>query len=762
MEKEILEKLETISENFEKVLRNFDLYPDPLDDSLRSLNKSQDHVLKEQVNIQKSPNFKEIFSKMKPDFDFIRQKIPDIFRELKKIKDEKRVFLELYQEKETELREVKNKTEKKEYIEFLEKENEKLKNEMEGWTTQVKKTENYIINEITIKTEPGKPNNAKDNIFLKSLNNNPENSFIREKDEKFSEDNIREMLKILGENDKNENNQISMEKANLESDFIIYKENTEKIKNQWVAEKAMQKRIIQALDLNQQKMANECVKYEQKILNLKEQIKAINNRIEQREKNFSDSLKENMGLKEKLREARKKFNDLKIEKEVLSQEKKNLGQKIEILKEESRNKKNAEIQEINNLTSEINKKNEEIEILSKNLNKKIEENLNQNQMTNDLQEIEKLNLLSFEERMRKVLEEAEENLNIMKNEYELINKGLNEEIKILKDLLEKNNEEQNMIISGYKEQIQNIFEKISNLNIIFGNQEGISGKIKMMDGKLENLQNLTKALQNKINLEKIQKSELLNKEKALISERNKKIDDLEKELNKLKMDFSSQEKKFISEISEKLENNKLDLEEKTNFFEIEKNKLIFHIKENEENILVKDLKINKLQEEILEFKKDNEEKTIIIQKLTENEKSMETKIKEDKEKFELELNKLNKMRDEEIQSKFTLVEELAKLKEDQKALSEKNGESIDQFQTENESLKNKLIIKEEEFDKALKQLNKNLKDEINEKTLIDRELIKIKEDQQNLLEKYEKSQLEIEVLKTKINTPEFFKLNTYI
>ena len=90
-----------------------------------------------------------------------------------------------------------------------------------------------------------------------------------------------------------------------------------------------------------------------------------------------------MGLKEKLREARKKFNDLKIEKEVLSQEKKNLGQKIEILKEESRNKKNAEIQEINNLTSEINKKNEEIEILSKNLNKKIEENLNQNQMTND-------------------------------------------------------------------------------------------------------------------------------------------------------------------------------------------------------------------------------------------------------------------------------------------------------------------------------------------------------------------------------------------
>ena len=225
MDKEFLEKIENFSENLDKIFRYFDTGIETYDEISFSstpgkpyminnafLSENDDEIvlknnkLEAQFKDQLSPkininpeasNLKEIVVKMKGDFEKFKNKYLENLKELKKTKDGKKIITEHYEQVQKELKDIKNKSESKDYIEFLLGENKKLKVENETFVINCKKTENIIINEVTIKTESGRASyKNKDNIFLKSLNN-PENSFIRENNDKFSEDNIKEMKDIV-------------------------------------------------------------------------------------------------------------------------------------------------------------------------------------------------------------------------------------------------------------------------------------------------------------------------------------------------------------------------------------------------------------------------------------------------------------------------------------------------------------------------------------------------------------------------------------
>ena len=390
----------------------------------------------------------------------------------------------------------------------------------------------------------------------------------------------------------------------------------------------------------------------------------------------------------------------KIKKELEITKKKLLEQENDFI-----NRENNNISNINNNINEYNellKKNKELETQIEYLNSIISGDKNNNGMiiSKYREDIEKLKneLLISTNRIKelngllknyilnnsknieeiKILEKQIETIKIYKTEN-------NERIKNLEDLLEEcrknkndsykkdKDEEQEKLISKYKEEINNLNESIENLKNEMKEMknsqisETKKNEIKLLEEKRINLENLVKQEEVKLEIYEKEKNELNIKIKNLSEEilsLETKRTDLEKSLKEMDeqhklMLISNNEKTFMNELDKnkkKLEKNYVEL-----LSEYQDNKLEIDIdlklkeKNEQENILKYlidnlDIDKNELTKQLEKLINTNEMNNKIIENININiRKINNSKNIEEKEKLRLiNKNLYNSLRENKI------------------------------------------------------------------------------------------------------------------
>jgi len=621
-----------------------------------------------------------------------------------------------------------------EQIEELIKELNEFKNKKEKMNTDL----------INIKDKLDKINEEKENINIQNNNENENlNKLIEEKNSE-----IKNLKQKLTETEKNCNNNIIEIKKKVDE-----------------AEKSSQEKELESAQISSN-FQKEKVLMEQKIIFLEKTLKDLENskmRSSKPKSTTSNTNGEEMSAKQKkenLESEIKRLNKLikelqekniELDSQLLTKAKKIENEKNNITEMvESYQKKLEDIQDSNSeIAKNINKFKEDsakqMEILSNEYEKQIEEILNQQKQLDETQKTK-------EETERKELAKLQAELSVIQQNKEIIDnkigqmKDLNQNEKIEHDkyikILEENNKE---LMDKY----ENISKENNMLKNAHSNELNELNKKNDLKEKefLDLNENLKNELNQLLNENETKIKELRNKVKNnqnnVIPKMKQKISDLQNEkenlaqdiefcgkthkhkLAEIALEYEDEKEKILTNNRQLLEddNNENDqqIQEIRKIFQIEKDKISEEMKR--ENLEAQE-KINKIEKE------ENE-------KLNEVEKEKDDKIGELQDILD-ELNfsheEYVKKTEREILLRNQRIENLQKFISD-------NKNSIDIIKNQQE---NYLIEQQKEFENEKEELNEKIS-----KTKKDTEVYEI--DINKLKEQNEQMKSNIKELKTNYN-----------
>ena len=621
-----------------------------------------------------------------------------------------------------------------EQIEELIKELNEFKNKKEKMNTDL----------INVKDKLDKINEEKENINIQNNNENENlNKLIEEKNLE-----IKNLKQKLNDTEKNCNNNIIEIKKKVDE-----------------AEKSSQEKELESAQISSN-FQKEKVLMEQKIIFLEKTLKDLENnkmRSSKPKSTTSNTNGEEMSIKQKkenLETEIKRLNKLikelqekniELDSQLLTKAKKIENEKSNITEMvESYQKKLEDIQDSNSeIAKNINKFKEDsakqMEILSNEYEKQIEEILNQQKQLDENQKIK-------EENERKELAKLQAELSVIQQNKEIIDnkigqmKDLNQNEKIEHDkyikILEENNKE---LLDKY----ENICKENSSLKNAHSNELNELNKKNDLREKefLDLNENLKNELNQLLNENETKIKELRNKVKNnqnnVIPKMKQKISDLQNEkenlaqdiefcgkahkhkLAEIALEYEDEKEKILTNNRQLLEddNNENDqqIQEIRKIFQIEKDKISEEMKK--ENLEAQE-KINKIEKE------ENE-------KLNEVEKEKDDKIGE----LQDILDELNFSHEEYVKNtEREILLRNQKIENLQKFISD-NKNSIDIIKNQQESY---LIEQQKEFENEKEELNEKIS-----KTKKDTEVYEI--DINKLKEQNDQMKTNINELKTNYN-----------
>ena len=621
-----------------------------------------------------------------------------------------------------------------EQIEELIKELNVFKNKKEKMNTDL----------INVKDKLDKINEEKENINIQNNNENENlNKLIEEKNLE-----IKNLKQKLNDTEKNCNNNIIEIKKKVDE-----------------AEKSSQEKELESAQISSN-FQKEKVLMEQKIIFLEKTLKDLENnkmRSSKPKSTTSNTNGEEMSIKQKkenLETEIKRLNKLikelqekniELDSQLLTKAKKIENEKSNITEMvESYQKKLEDIQDSNSeIAKNINKFKEDsakqMEILSNEYEKQIEEILNQQKQLDENQKIK-------EENERKELAKLQAELSVIQQNKEIIDnkigqmKDLNQNEKIEHDkyikILEENNKE---LLDKY----ENICKENSSLKNAHSNELNELNKKNDLREKefLDLNENLKNELNQLLNENETKIKELRNKVKNnqnnVIPKMKQKISDLQNEkenlaqdiefcgkahkhkLAEIALEYEDEKEKILTNNRQLLEddNNENDqqIQEIRKIFQIEKDKISEEMKK--ENLEAQE-KINKIEKE------ENE-------KLNEVEKEKDDKIGE----LQDILDELNFSHEEYVKNtEREILLRNQKIENLQKFISD-NKNSIDIIKNQQESY---LIEQQKEFENEKEELNEKIS-----KTKKDTEVYEI--DINKLKEQNDQMKTNINELKTNYN-----------
>ena len=389
---------------------------------------------------------------------------------------------------------------------------------------------------------------------------------------------------------------------------------------------------------------------------------------------------------------------------------------ISLKKYEEQNKKLRTENE--NILNQLNSRNYEYELLLKELEKVREENeLFKEENLNKNQDIEELRNLIIELQNNQL-----DKLNF--NEEDVVSSRTNEEI-IKMDKIKEEYDKKIAEIEDYKNVNEKLIIKIDNLNNEI-KEKDINNKEK--DGTIENLKQLIQKKDDEINLlkkneaiistneensmskigisslndaEKIEKyKNEINEYKSRINNNDNLINNLKDEIRELRNKNSELKKQLENYNLNNLQNQNLTTNELKNIFD-EKNKEIDKLndllKEKEKNLQKKDEEINKLKKEVYIYTSNRTEENIPTDKFSTSRISNSSL--NDAEKIEKYKKKIQDLKSElnAYQSQYSI------LKKDIKELSTKNEALQNKKIKENEELNNLFHVAFENYNPKKKE-----------------------------------------------------------
>ncbi len=283
------------------------------------------------------------------------------------------------------------------------------------------------------------------------------------------------------------------------------------------------------------------------------------------------------------------------------------------------------------------------------------------------------------EKLAKKIKQLENDINVMSNERtNLLNK--NKYYEDLKEEIREKLGETGIKYAQAQEKLNSIEELINSIN---NNKEKRQEAIKSFESQLEKTKTEKQEIEKQIN-EKATTIEQLNKEVNEYSEKNKSnkdyIDNLNFDITNLKISVSSFDESLAS-INENLE--RIELESKDG------NQKLTNKQTQIDGLVQKNKELEKLIEEL------NKEKESIDTSTTTSE-TQQTKLKEDREKANTKLAKV----EEDITKQFEIIQDIKsqiiKVELKETSLNEENSNLINELWNDYEITPN-MAMKNEEY-----------------------------------------------------------------